>query len=72
MPRMTKIIITDTELPKIDPKSVPQSDYDRACKLLYACIKRALADPVLRADYEMWKAKRRMENGVRMENGQTE
>lgn len=43
---------------RIDPAAVPDSDYDLACRVLYASISRAMADPALRREYEEWRAER--------------
>ena len=57
MPRSKNMIVRhlDDELPHIDPKKVPNCDYDIGCAILARIIKRALEDPVNRADYEAWR-----------------
>lgn len=47
---------------KIDPLSIPASDYDTACRVLAASIRLALSDPANRADFERWKQERRAKN----------
>lgn len=39
----------------LDPSCVPNGVYQSASAMLRKCIRKALADPVLRADYEQWK-----------------
>lgn len=58
--RTTKITIVETigETPKIDPAKVPDYAWDSGCRILQQCIRQALADPVLRKDFEDWKARR--------------
>lgn len=46
------------ERPKIDPALVPECDYERACRVLNVSVRRALADPKRRAEFEEWKRKR--------------
>lgn len=40
---------------RLDPSDVPNGVYQSASAMLRKCIRKALADPVLRADYEQWK-----------------
>lgn len=40
---------------KIDPSLIPDHEYDQACEVLFASISMALANPVLRAEFEAWK-----------------
>ncbi len=42
----------------IDPKDIPDECYQIGCSILYSSIRRALADPVLKADFEAWKKER--------------
>lgn len=44
---------------RLDPKNVPNGVYQSASAMLRKCIRKALADPVLRADYERWKQEQR-------------
>lgn len=44
---------------KLDPGSIPNGVYQSASAMLRKCIRKALADPVLRADYEQWKQEQR-------------
>lgn len=39
----------------LEPSNVPNGVYQSASAMLRKCIRKALADPVLRADYEQWK-----------------
>ena len=39
---------------KIDPKSVPNVDYEEACRILCSSIRLALSDPVLRKEFVEW------------------
>ena len=43
------------ETVRISPDLIPAADYDVGCRVLAASIRHALADPVLRAQYEEWK-----------------
>lgn len=43
----------------IDPKELSDSDYQVACAVLNASIRRLLKDPKKRAEFEEWKKKRR-------------
>ena len=52
-----KIELTDQPA-RIDPDKIPDVDYELGCRVLAASIKRILADPVKRAQYEEWKAER--------------
>ena len=40
---------------RVDPKLIPECDYDRGCAVLYASITRLLADPVRRREFEEWE-----------------
>lgn len=40
----------------IDPALIPEVEWDMMCRTLADCIKRAMADPKLRAEYEAWAA----------------
>ena len=42
----------------IDPKEIPDVDYELGCRVLAASIRRILADPAKRAECEAWKAAR--------------
>ena len=42
----------------IDPKKIPNVDYEIGCSVLAASIRRLLADPKIRAEYEAWKKAR--------------
>lgn len=44
---------------RIDPRKIPAEDYATGCRVLAASIRRALADPDTRADFERWKQERR-------------
>lgn len=41
---------------RIDPKLIPDFEYDRACTILSASISVALSNPDLRREYEEWKS----------------
>lgn len=43
---------------KIEPKKIPNVEMKIACKTLFQCLERAMADPQKRADFEAWKAQR--------------
>ena len=43
---------------QIDPKLIPDFEWDRACAVLVSGINRALADPERRADYELFRTNR--------------
>lgn len=47
------------EAASIDPRKIPAEDYATGCRVLAASIRRALADPDTRADFERWKQERR-------------
>lgn len=53
------IVVTPTRL---DPSDVPNGVYQSASAMLRKCIRKALADPVLRADYERWKQEQKGEH----------
>lgn len=55
---MDKDIITIEQDIFIDPKSIPASVLETACRVLNSSVRLALADPAKRADFEAWKAKR--------------
>ena len=55
---MDKDIATIEQDIFIDPKTIPSSVLETACRVLNSSIRLALADPVKRADFEAWKAKR--------------
>lgn len=40
---------------RIDPKLIPDCDYDRGCAVLYASITRLLANPQRRQEFEEWE-----------------
>ena len=42
----------------IDPKEIPNVDYKIGCSVLAASIRRLLADPEIRAEYEAWEKAR--------------
>lgn len=44
----------------IDPRAVPQEEYQAACSVLASSIRLALADPAKRAEYEDWKRGREL------------
>lgn len=44
---------------RLNPNDVPNGVYQSASAMLRKCIRKALADPVLRADYEQWKREQR-------------
>lgn len=58
MPRERRINIQVTPA-ALDPSCVPNGVYQSASAMLRKCIRKALADPVLRADYERWKQEQR-------------
>ena len=54
---------TTTATVVIDPRAVPQEEYQTACSVLAFSIRFALADPAKRAEYyEDWKRGREMLN----------
>lgn len=55
------VVITENEV-FIDPKDIPLSVKETACRVLASSIRLALADPVKRAEYEEWLAKRTADN----------
>jgi hypothetical protein len=54
---------TTTDRVTIDPRLVPDGEWQTACSILAASIRLALADPAKREDYERWKAERRARDG---------
>jgi hypothetical protein len=44
----------------IDPRNVPDEEYQTACSVLASSIRIALSDPILKAEYEEWKRRRRL------------
>lgn len=53
---MILTLTPEGDRPRIDPALIPDYAYDEACRVLNASIRRALADPELRRDYEEFKA----------------
>lgn len=51
-------VIRTSEAVRINPKEVPAFEFQIACSVLATSIKRALADPQLRADFDRWKERR--------------
>lgn len=51
---------TTTAAVVIDPRAVPQEEYQTACSVLASSIRLALADPAKRAEYEDWKRGREL------------
>lgn len=58
MPRERHIEIQVTP-DRLNPDNVPDWVYQSGSAMLRKCIRKALADPVLRADYERWKQEQR-------------
>lgn len=49
------------EASEIEPEQVPNIKFLNACVILNSCLKQALANPALRAEFEAWKERRRAE-----------
>lgn len=49
---------TGPEATRIDPRLIPAEDYTTGCRVLAASIRRTLADPETRSEYEDWKRRR--------------
>lgn len=49
---------TPTAAVVIDPRNVPDEEFQTASSVLASSIRLALADPALRKEYESWKATR--------------
>lgn len=47
------------EMAAIDPRAVPQGEYQTACSVLASSVRIALADPAKKAEYEEWKQRRK-------------
>lgn len=43
----------------LDPKNLPADVFDAGCRVLASCIRRALQDPKLKADFEKWQQERK-------------
>ena len=48
---------------RIDPKLIPASEYQTACRVLNASIRLALSDPAKRAEFEEWKRRKQLKPG---------
>ena len=55
------------KIPKIDPTSISQSACDGFCRIFHDYIKKMMADPVKRAEYESWKAEHEKQKAERGE-----
>ena len=60
MKRTKPKVIRTSEAVKINPKEVPAFEFQIACSVLATSIKRALADPQLRADFDRWNVDARL------------
>ena len=58
MKRTKPKVIRTSEAVKINPKDVPAFEFQIAWSVLATSLKRALADPQLRADFDRWKERR--------------